>query len=200
MTPKSLEKKNYILERAHCVFVRKGYASVTMKDIIEECAISRGGLYLYFSSVDEIFAQVINRHNRSKLDRVRGDMEVGKPFHELLTEFFQGQRRRLLHMEDSLKAAMYEYTLSHKGEEDRAFYAAQFQSIFQRILEILQYGVAQGELQEATAELYARHIMLLTEGMYSLALAGQMPSPDIDAQFQLLLELLYSHKDKEVQA
>jgi AcrR family transcriptional regulator len=46
MGEKSVQKRNYILETARKVFVEKGYKNVTMKDIVDACEISRGGLYL----------------------------------------------------------------------------------------------------------------------------------------------------------
>ena len=52
MGEKSAQKKKYILDTARKVFVEKGYKSVTMKDIVEACGISRGGLYLYFDSTE----------------------------------------------------------------------------------------------------------------------------------------------------
>ena len=59
-------KKVKILESARRVFCRKGYLDVTMQDIIDECGISRGGIYLYFTSVDEIFQEVITTRNKTK--------------------------------------------------------------------------------------------------------------------------------------
>ena len=56
MSDKSAQKKKLILETARTVFSLKGYRGVTMKDIVEACGISRGGLYLYFSSTEEIFS------------------------------------------------------------------------------------------------------------------------------------------------
>lgn len=72
---KSQEKRELILTKAKQAFIRKGFNGVTMKDIIEECEISRGGIYLYFSSVDEIFMEVVKRHNRSKAEQIRTDIE-----------------------------------------------------------------------------------------------------------------------------
>ena len=46
MGEKSVQKKKLILETARKVFVEKGYKKVTMKDVVEACNISRGGLYL----------------------------------------------------------------------------------------------------------------------------------------------------------
>ena len=51
MSEKSVQKRNYIIEKAREVFSQKGYLTVTMKDIVEACEISRGGLYLYFDSI-----------------------------------------------------------------------------------------------------------------------------------------------------
>ena len=59
MGDKSEQKRNFILETARKVFIEKGFKNVTMKDIVEACEISRGGLYLYFGSTSEIFMEVL---------------------------------------------------------------------------------------------------------------------------------------------
>ena len=59
MGEKSLQKKKYILEKAREVFMEKGYKNVTMKDIVDACEISRGGLYLYFPGTRELFLEVL---------------------------------------------------------------------------------------------------------------------------------------------
>ena len=41
MGDKSTQKKQYIIEKAKGVFIKRGYKDVTMKDIVEECQISR---------------------------------------------------------------------------------------------------------------------------------------------------------------
>ena len=59
MGEKSVQKKQYILDTARKVFAEKGYKSVTMKDIVEACEISRGGLYLYFDSTEQILLETL---------------------------------------------------------------------------------------------------------------------------------------------
>ena len=39
--------------------MEKGYKQVTMKDIVDACGISRGGLYLYFQNTGEVFEEVL---------------------------------------------------------------------------------------------------------------------------------------------
>ena len=66
MGEKSQQKRKYIIEKARQVFMEKGYRSVTMKDIIEACEISRGGLYLYFPSTEEIFLEVLKQEQERR--------------------------------------------------------------------------------------------------------------------------------------
>ena len=59
MGEKSVQKRKFILDTARKVFVEKGFKNVTMKDIVEACEISRGGLYLYFDSTEQILMEVL---------------------------------------------------------------------------------------------------------------------------------------------
>ena len=67
MGEKSVQKKRYIVEKAREVFVEKGFKKVTMKDIVEACDISRGGLYLYFENTSQIFMEVLRRRVRRRM-------------------------------------------------------------------------------------------------------------------------------------
>ncbi len=58
MSDKAERKKKLIRETAREVFIRKGFKDVTMKDIAQTAGISRGGLYLYYSSTEELLLDV----------------------------------------------------------------------------------------------------------------------------------------------
>ena len=68
MGEKSVQKKRYIVEKARDVFMEKGFKKVTMKDIVEACDISRGGLYLYFESTSQIFMEVLRMESEEADD------------------------------------------------------------------------------------------------------------------------------------
>lgn len=57
------KKKNAILEAALSVCKNKPLYEITMKDIIKEAGISQGGIYLYFSDIDDILIALINKSN-----------------------------------------------------------------------------------------------------------------------------------------
>ncbi len=55
------ERRESILVGAERVFVRKGILSATMEDIAREAELSKGALYLYFQSKDELFLTIALR-------------------------------------------------------------------------------------------------------------------------------------------
>lgn len=56
-------KKNSILETALSVCKNKPLYEITMKDIIKESGVSQGGIYRYFSDIDDILIELINKSN-----------------------------------------------------------------------------------------------------------------------------------------
>ena len=64
MGEKSEQKREHILQCAKQVFAKKGFRTVTMKDIVEVCEISRGGLYLYFGNTEDQLNAAWRRESR----------------------------------------------------------------------------------------------------------------------------------------
>lgn len=64
-----MEKENEIVEAAIRVCKLKPAYAVTMRDVVKECKISQGGIYCYFSDIDEIFAGILNKcYSQTKFD------------------------------------------------------------------------------------------------------------------------------------
>ena len=55
------DKKDTIIRSAQQVFQEKPLFQITMRDIISKTTFSQGGIYRYYSSVDEIFLDAINQ-------------------------------------------------------------------------------------------------------------------------------------------
>ena len=94
MGEKSLQKKKYILETARKVFMQKGFKNVTMKDIVEACDISRGGLYLYFSSTEEIFLEVLHMESEQSDDVFSDSIGDDARAADILAFFLNEQKRQ----------------------------------------------------------------------------------------------------------
>lgn len=52
------EKRQRILHAAATVFSSKGYHNTTIKDIVDEAAVSVGSFYFYFSSKEDLFVEL----------------------------------------------------------------------------------------------------------------------------------------------
>lgn len=193
LATKSEEKREFILLQAKQVFIRKGFTAVTMKDIIEECDISRGGIYLYFKSVDDIFMQVIIMHNKQKLKEARDYLAEDKSFKQLLDEYFEKQKKRLLNMSSSLLMAMYEYRFAHKDDYDKEFFYNQFENTKTIVLEMLSYGVRKGEITGRNIDDLAMNIVFFIEGLSMLGTAAGVSEELIDRQMTLIKELIFLH-------
>lgn len=183
-------KEDMILDKARLVFCRKGFLDVTMKDIIEECGISRGGIYLYFSSVEEIFWAAVTRRNVSKFEAVRRSVEENTAFFTLLDTYFATQKQRLLHMENSMLRAMYEYLFTHRDGADKKLRTSQLENIRTTILEILRLGERQGAIAHRNISALAENFMFVIEGLSVLALLGGLTEEHVDTQFLLMRSLV----------
>jgi AcrR family transcriptional regulator len=64
MSPKpdvSEERKDQIMNAAEEVFTRKGFSDARMDDIAEETGLSKGTLYLYYKSKNDLIISILDR-------------------------------------------------------------------------------------------------------------------------------------------
>lgn len=164
MSEKSVQKKQMILDKARGVFASKGYDCVTMKDIVEACDISRGGLYLYFENTKDIFLEVLKKDYESDDPFDRSIDENSTPS-DILAVFFREQKREILNKKNSLMVACYEFFFSFKGDKKENLLKEQFESAVYVLEKLLEQGVAAGEFYCENYHLTATNIMYLLEGL-----------------------------------
>ena len=165
MGEKSLQKKKYILETARKVFMEKGYKNVTMKDIVEACDISRGGLYLYFNSTAEIFREVLHMESEEADDVFSDSIREDATATEILALFLKEQKKELLSKKDNLAIATYEYYFGEDVPKKANILKRQFASAVKIIEKLIETGVENGEFYCEDCRSAARNIMFLLEGL-----------------------------------
>lgn len=188
MGEKSQQKKKYIIEKARQVFVEKGYRNVTMKDIIEACEISRGGLYLYFPSTKEIFLEVLKQEQESGDDVFSTQIGEDSTIVDILELFFAAQKAELLNSKDNLAMAIYEYYFAHKPEGEENFLRTQFEAAVQALTQLIEMGVDAGELYCEQPQTAAEEIMYALEGLKASYITMKVPETEIDKQIEYLLQ------------
>lgn len=55
---KKLERRNAVLAAAEELFSEKGYRNTTIQEVAEKAGLSKGGVYLYFKSKEELYLSV----------------------------------------------------------------------------------------------------------------------------------------------
>ena len=159
MGEKSLQKRNYIVEKAKEVFQEKGYLGVTMKDIIEACEISRGGLYLYFDSVEAVFKEVL------RMESEETDILETASSAEILGLFLQEQKKELLKKKGNLSRAVFEYSFKNKVPPKENTYRKKFDMAVRVIEKLIVQGIEEGDFCCEDPRGTARNMMYVIEGL-----------------------------------
>ncbi len=188
MGEKSLQKKKYILETARKVFVEKGYKDVTMKDIVEACDISRGGLYLYFESTEQILLEVLRMEADETDDVFTRHLTQEETAADILTLFLKEQKKELLRKQDNLTVAVYEYFFTQKPTDKNNMLKKQFDAGVRVIEKLIEAGIASGEFYCENPKGAACNIMYVLEGLKIDAQTFGITEKMVDEQLLYIMQ------------
>lgn len=190
MGEKSVQKKRFILETARKVFVEKGFKRVTMKDIVDACDISRGGLYLYFENTSQIFMDVM-RMESQEADDVFGDsIKEDATAADILFLFLEEQKKELLRKNNTLTQAVYEFYFENTLSKKDNFLKRQFDSGGRMIEKLIEAGVESGEFCCEDCKGTARNIMFVLEGLKISAQTIGVTEEAADREIYFILKSL----------
>lgn len=189
MSDKTDSKKQLIIEKATEVFSAKGFRAVTMKDIVEACEISRGGLYLYYASTEEVFKDVLmtEEFNDSK-DKNVEEMLANSAAYELLLWFVKEQKKSILKRKNSLVVAKYEYAFYCREQDNSKAAKNAFETAVAVLNNILERGNESGEFVcEDTASM-ARSMMYAIEGMKACSATFGLSEKKVDSELLFMMK------------
>ncbi|MDC7294707.1 TetR/AcrR family transcriptional regulator [Butyrivibrio sp. DSM 10294] len=189
MGEKSAQKRKYILDKARVVFSEKGYKNVTMKDIVDACDISRGGLYLYFSSTQELFLAVLadevdEDDEEAVVAALSGDASAG----DMLAIFLKEQKKAILRKKNNLTVATYEYFSVHKVSAKDNPLKNQFDTAVRIVEKLIENGVETGEFYCENPVGCARNLMYVVEGLKISSKTIGVSEEAIDRELMYVLE------------
>ena len=186
MSIRSEEKKKHIREKARGVFAQKGFRTVTMKDIVDACGISRGGLYLYYPDTKTLFLDILRTEKEEAGGVIEEAIASGASAGEILRLFLEEQKRELLRSGDTLALATYEYAFGEKDE----YLQTQFDEAVRVIELLVRGGVHSGEFVCGDPGGFAREVMYLIEGLKICALTMDMTEEKADETIGAILARL----------
>lgn len=173
---KGYKTRKYIQEKAHELFVMKGFKSVTMKDICEVTGLSRGGLYRHFSSTEEIFQTLFHSMAYQSQSDIESAVDAGEPAKEILEHALQAIHGEMLADEKSLSLAMHEYA-SVCGKE---FFAPVHQAGYSKWKKLIEYGIHTGEFRQVEVDEMVDVILFSYQGVRMWSRIMEMDSKTVD--------------------
>ena len=98
---KSFATKNKILNAASMLFLEKGYEETTMQDIMERSGVSKGAIYHYFASKQEIISFMIKdaqKHINTRFLEIADDnsLSVEEKIKAVITYFIENREQNIL--------------------------------------------------------------------------------------------------------
>ncbi len=196
MSEKTDQKRALIVECAQRVFAEKGYRDVTMKDIVEASNISRGGLYLYFSSVEEVFLAVLEHEEKKNDSEVEQEQLQEATNMEMLLWFLKLQKKELLRKKGSLLTAKYEYAFSCREQGKTSVLKKERKKALLVLQKILELGMEKGEFVCFDAAYEAENIMLAIEGMKLLACTSGIGEKKVDGEFLYMMQRIVVEEEE----
>ncbi len=166
---KGQAKRREILEVALSLIAEQGFRGSTLKEIAQAVGLSNAGVLHYFSSKEELFAEVLRLRDASAETRVVGSVELG----DLVTAISaNADVPGLVQLYVSLAA---EATDPSHGAHD--FFADRFERAREEIVAAIAVAVDEGRVSAGVdAERFARLLIAAAYGLQTQWLIR----PDID--------------------
>ena len=190
MGDKSIQKRKLIVETARRVFIKSGYKNVTMKDIVDACEISRGGLYIYFGSTKEIFEAVLILEQEETDDVFKENIAKDATPVDILALFLKEQKKEILNRKGNLSVAIYEFFFENKVNKKDNILRKQFDMAVKVIEVLLQEGVENGEFYCEDTNGMAKNIMFIIEGLKISAQTMGITEVIVNRELMFVLEQL----------
>ena len=160
----STERKKQITDAATTVFSRQGFHKARIDDIAAEAGLSKGTLYLYFKSKDDIIASLLSKMFERELAALDSLKKDQRPAAERLLVFVEQFNKALLKWQRIIPI-MFEFLsrISRQSVVQQAF-KSYFHSYMEMLTPIIQQGVDSGEFKPVDVQEIAIAVGAIIEG------------------------------------
>jgi AcrR family transcriptional regulator len=186
----SEERKGQIMNAAEGVFTRKGFSDARMDDIAEETGLSKGTLYLYFKSkedlviaiLDRIFLGAFKQLGTRKTAEVSATEAIWNFTEEAISDY-----KKMLHM----MPIAYEFlALAFRNKVVQKALKQYFNVYMDALVPIIQRGIDAGEFRQVDAQEVAIAAAAIFEGTVLLWVYDKS-LVDVDHHIRSSIKLLF---------
>lgn len=187
----SEERKQQILDAAEKVFTHKGLDEARMDDIAEGTGLSKGTLYLYFKSKDDLIIAILERIFQHTFDQLETRMGDELSAGEAIRRFAEEAGRDYTSMLRIMPIAYEFLALAFRNKTVQKALKRYFKLYMEVLVPVIQRGIDSGEFRKVNAQEVAIAAGAIFEGIVLLWVYDKSRvdvEHHIQSSIQLLLE------------
>ena len=158
-------RKEQIMSAALSVVVDKGYDQSRMDDIVEKSQLSKGAIYWYYKSKEEVYLSLVDywflQYSSGVVDTLQ-QQESASDQLKALFDFFIGQFDK---NPATFKLLVEFWRLAGLNPDFNAKLQQIYSDFLEYIIEIIKVGVANGEFKNVEPRITALSILINIEGI-----------------------------------
>ena len=164
------QARDKIVEHALKMFSERGYYRTRMTDIASDMGVSKGAIYEYFESKDQLFIEAIKHHGEKRARVLHGFLDSGS-FKSLSTaEFFDEMLELRL---GSLPLSVDLLREVDRNKELRKQFTGVTEEWGLRLMDLIEEMKSRGEIKaDVDISSLSRGILALRDGLYSHLMMG----------------------------
>lgn len=139
-----------------------------MDDIVDESGLSKGTLYWYFKSKDEVIAAILEHFFGFELHEIQEAGEHAERVSDQLLLITRRATAELKHMAEVIPITLDFYSAAARKKSVQASLKKYFASYLRPLAEMIQAGIDRGEFRPVSAEQAALAIGSMYVGLITL--------------------------------
>ena len=172
------KKRTEIIDAAFIIFQQKPLYEMTMLDVIKQAGLSKGGIYRYFSDIDDVIIELINRETCrcNYKDNIDDIINCNNKYEVIIKDLFKLLGKHINESSDTVGKIQFELTVlvANHPEKDEKISSKLTEhengqylinSLFQKIIA----GITIGEFKSALSveDIFA-YIRVYIEGLVKI--------------------------------
>jgi len=146
------ERKYQILNAAEQAFTKKGLDQTRMDDIAEETGLSKGTLYLYFKSKDDLIIAILDRIFEGVFKQLDARKDNNLSAAEAISQFTEEAIRDYKMMLRLMPIAYEFLALAFRNKTVQKALKQYFRHYMDVLVPIIQRGIDSGEFRQVEAQ------------------------------------------------
>lgn len=155
-------KKDIIADAALACFLASGYGATSVDEIVKASGVSKGGIYWYFKSKEDIFLYLVKRWINEWNDEYLANVEDIASAQDKLTLYVD---QRIARVDTPMSALMLEFLIQTKAKETIHKMTCEFDKPTNVIFQIFSDAIAQGDFKPMDPKILTLSFLAIFDGV-----------------------------------